>query len=270
MGRTTGTGNDPTKANGGDSSETNKGGANPETNTGSADPSSVSNDEKVAALEKEVADLKEALKKAPANNDDKVDTLEKELAALKETLEKAPKSETIIKRAEDVVITVFFMGQNGEGLADKVLYGSGKSKTFRNFRDKATMPLTEFEQEFAQAPLAINFFRRGLLVLGADTPQSVLDSFEVDVETNRHLSKKQYKELLTRGVDTLVETYKDVCAAQKELILETVVTAIETGNRYLTREMVEKLNNATKVDGMGEGKLKNHLIRFDEKAAETY
>ena len=223
------------------------------------------NADEIAVLKKEI----EELKKAP--NNDEVAALNKRIAELEKSLKDTPKGgDVVVKRAEDIMITVYFMGQNGEGLSDKVIYGNGKSKTFRNFRDKATMSLTEFEQEFAQAPLAINFFQRGLLVLGADTPQSVIESFEVEIETPKHLSKRQYKELLSRGVNELVETYESVCASQKELILETVVTAIEVGNDFLTRDMVERLNNATKVDGLGEGKLKNHLIRFDEKAAETY
>lgn len=232
----------------------------------SKNPQDVSGEEKKAVTKTTAQNSTED----NTTENDKIIKLEQEIAQLKQALQDSAKGQTIVKRAEDVMITVLFMGQNGQGLCDKIVYGAGKSKTFRNFRDKATMSLTEFEQEFAQSPLAINFFKRGLLVLGADTPQSVLDSFEVKVETDKYLSKKQYKELLTKGVGTLVETYNAVCDTQKELILETVVTAIDTGNPALTREMVEKLNDATKIDGMGEGKLKNNLIQFDEKQAENY
>ena len=211
-----------------------------------------------------------AVQEKTETSEDKLTLLEKEVERLKKELEQSNQGQTIVKRAEDTLITVFFMGQNGEGLCDKITYGSGKSKTFRNFRDRATLSLTEFEQEFAQSAQAISFFKRGLLVLGADTPKSVLDSFELSVETDQYLTKKQYRELLNRGVDQLLQTYHDVCQSQKDLILETVVTAVESNDPRLTREMLEKLNEATKADGKAGGKLKTCLMRYDERQAEHY
>ena len=194
-----------------------------------------------------------------------------------ETVVQPPKTEPVAEKIasaqnvagmKDELITVLYLRQNG-GTFDEVKYQGGSAR-FMNFLDEHTLTVADFINGFVKEPWVQWAFATGLLVLGKDTPAYLFDKYSFINSEVRHLTQKEFRELLEVDADTLIALYKTVSQQQKDLIMTTIATAVDDKSPHITRDKLEKFNEVTRENLQDSGRLKKVLAEFNAAIEQGY
>lgn len=131
--------------------------------------------------------------------------------------------------------------------ANYVSYGNGKQKVFKNFGDKWSISVREFEQEFAPSTVGTLLLQQRLLAVGDDCPQETRDRLDLNYGKKELLTLKQKSAIYTMPEDELVDLFNGLCYEHKVLVARCFADDFENGGFHCERSKIKRLNDASKA-----------------------
>lgn len=140
----------------------------------------------------------------------------------------------------------------------RIISGSGK-------RFKVT--LSDFEGVF-QTPLVVSLLRQRKFIVLSGLDDEQRRQYGVDYHDGEIIKTEGgFEALLNYDTDKAAEVFANLCPAHRELVAARINGAHLRGDKRLTREKIEKLNNISKQDfADGKGAFTTILQSMNEEA----
>lgn len=210
------------------------------------------------AAEKKI-EAQEAKTQAQDARDEKIAQLERELQELKQ--KQAAAQPQIIQMSSSNSERVHFVWM-GEVAGDNIIefgpggiYGriEGKTGSFMVPKDDLSRVLT------SQNRYLLN--KRWLMIVGGLTDEEK-QAFGVDYKEGEVLDRKAFGRLVELG-DEMLEIYPSLCKGHREMVAKRYYEAWKRKDKHITRELVTKLNEASKKMGSEDGDFKQILLEMN-------
>ena len=215
---------------------------------------------KMAEGRKKAAEKKTEVMEAKAQaqdaRDEKIALLEKELAELKRAAA-APQIVQVSSSGERVHFV--WMGEVADDniieFGPGGIYGriEGKTGSFMVPKDDLSRVLTSLNRSLLE--------KRWLMIVSGLTEEEK-QAFNVDYREGEVLDRKAFGRLVELG-EEMLEIYPKLCKGHREMVAKRYYEAWRRRDRHITRELITKLNKQSKELGSAEGDFKDILLEMN-------
>lgn len=203
----------------------------------------VKEDDEVAELKRQLAEMKELLKQA---------TEAKQAHVIQMTQQESERVHFLFE-AEVADDNIFIVGENGR-------YGriTGKTGSFYVPKNDLSSVMDGAFQSMME--------NRWIIVVSGLTDEE-REAFGVDYKEGEYLDKKAFAKMVDLG-DEMLEIYPKLCKGHKEMVAKRYYEAFRNGNPKVTRELVTKLNTLSKEAGSVRGDFINIIEEMNAADAQ--
>lgn len=203
----------------------------------------VKENDEVAELKRQLAEMKELLKHA---------TEAKQAPVIQMTQQESERVHFLFE-AEVADDNIFIVGENGR-------YGriTGKTGSFYVPKNDLSSVMDGAFQSMME--------NRWIIVVSGLTDEE-REAFGVDYKEGEYLDKKAFAKMVDLG-DEMLEIYPKLCKGHKEMVAKRYYEAFRNGNPKVTRELVTKLNTLSKEAGSVRGDFINIIEEMNAADAQ--
>ena len=215
-------------------------------------------------------EIKEEPKKVekPVKEDDEVAELKRQLAEMKELLKQATeaKQTPVIQMAQQETERVHFLFE--AEVADDNIFIVGENGRYGRITGKTGsfyVPKNDLSSVMDGAFQSMMESRWIIVVSGLTDEER--EAFGVDYKEGEYLDKKAFAKMVDLG-EEMLEIYPKLCKGHKEMVAKRFYEAYRNGNPKVTRELVTKLNTLSKEAGNARGDFINIIEEMNAADAQ--